>query len=143
MVEINYTVLIQAVNFLIMLWFLNRFIFKPILAHIERRESSIRRMEEESAKLREKGERSLAKYEQSLADIRHDATEIISAARKEAQAGQSKILQDARAEFKERIDASRAQISGEISTASETLKKEVDSFAGILAGKILGRKVER
>ncbi len=141
MVEVNYTLIIQTINFLVMLWFLNRFIFKPVLKHIDERDRKMGAMSEEVEDLAKRGEAALAKYETEIREIRREASEAVSSARQESLGIQAKILDEARADFKKTIDKSRKEMEKEVSIASESLKKDLDRFAGSLAEKILGRKV--
>jgi len=141
MIEINWTLWVQAANFIVMLVFLNHFIFKPILAHVEKRESEIRALREEADGLRKKGEAALAEYEAGIARIRSEAAAEIGSARAKAQEETSAKLLHARKEFDAKIEAARAGIRKELETASAALKPEIDKFARSLAGKILGRGI--
>jgi len=141
MVEVNYTLVIQTINFLVMLWFLNRFIFRPVLKHIDERDRKMDAMNKEVENLARRGEAALEKYETEIREIRHEASEIISSARQESLDIQLKILEEARGDFKKTIDKSRKEMEKEVSIASESLKKDLDHFAGSLAGKILGREL--
>lgn len=141
MIEVNFTIIIQAFNFLLMLWFLNRFIFKPVLAHIDERERKIKGLSDEAERLTAQGEESKEKYEQDLVSIRHAASEIIASARKQAQDNQARVLEDSKSKFKEIIDKSRTQIKEEMSSATESLNKELAVFGRSMAEKILGRKM--
>jgi F-type H+-transporting ATPase subunit b len=141
MIEVNFTLIIQAFNFLVMLWFLNRFIFKPVLAHIDEREKKIKGLSDEAARLVAQGEESKENYEQNLVSIRHSASEIVATARKEAQDNQTKILDESQGKFKEIIDKSRSDIQDEIGSVNESLSKQLDGFGRSMAEKILGRKI--
>jgi len=141
MIEVNFTLIIQAVNFLVMLWFLNRFIFKPVLAHIDKRENKIKSLSDEAEGLAAQGDASKEKYDQDLVSIRHAASEIVSSARKQAQESQARILDDSKNRFKEIIENSRTQIEEEMSSATESLNKDIQGFGRSMAEKILGRKM--
>ena len=141
MIEVNFTLIIQAFNFLLLLWFLNRFIFKPVLAHIDEREKKIKGLSDEAERLMSQGEESKEKYEQDLVSIRHAASEIVASARKEAQNNQAIVLDDSKGKFKEIIDKSRTQIEEEMNSATESLNKELGGFGRSMAEKILGRKM--
>lgn len=133
---------IQAANFLFMLWFLNRFVFKPILKAVEERESRFKGLERDGKELLERGERALSDYEKKLAQLRHDSAEVTATARKEAQEASSKIIDDAKGSFKQAVDKARADIAKDAETASAAIKKEVALFAGLIASKIIGRNVK-
>jgi len=141
MIEVNFTLIIQAVNFLVMLWFLNSFIFKPVLSHIDKREKKIKGISDEAERLAARGDASKVKYEEDLVSIHHAASEIVASARKQAQDQQTRILDDSKNKFKEIIENSRTRINEEMGSATESLNKELEGFGRSMAEKILGRKM--
>ncbi|MBI5816442.1 MAG: F0F1 ATP synthase subunit B [Nitrospinae bacterium] len=141
MIEVNYTLGIQLLNFLIMLWFLNAFVFKPILRSVEERERRIKAMENEGKGAAERCEASLAEYEAKIKQMKHEASEITASARKRAQESAMKVMDEAKGVFKERLDRARGEINKDIDSASATLKKEVSGVASLIASRIMGRSV--
>jgi len=141
MIEINWTIWVQAANFIVSLVFLNHFIFKPMLAHIDKREAAMKKMRDEAETLRKKGEEALAAYEKGLEKIRIDAAATVAEARGKAQADLSEKLAASRKELDEKIEAARAKIKQESEAASATLQAEINQFARSMAGKILGRGI--
>ncbi|MBI5078450.1 F0F1 ATP synthase subunit B [Candidatus Saganbacteria bacterium] len=141
MIEVNYTLGVQLLNFLIMLWFLNAFVFKPILRSVEERERRIKGMENEGKGAAERCETALAEYEAKIKQMKHEASEITAASRKKAQEAAGKIMDEAKGVFKERIDKARADINKDLDAASATLKKEVSGVASLIASRIMGRSV--
>lgn len=143
MIEIHPLMLaIQAVNFLFMLWFLNRFIFKPILKAVDEREARFKGLERDGKDLLERGAAALGDYEKKLAQLRHDSAEVTASARKEAQEAASKIIDDAKSSFRQAVEKARADIAKDAETAGAAIKKDVTLFAGLIASKIIGRDVK-
>jgi F-type H+-transporting ATPase subunit b len=134
--------LVQIANFLFMLWFLNRFIFKPILKAVDERESKFKGLDSDGKSLLARGEAALAGYEKKLTALRHESAEVTATARKEAQDASLKIIDDAKGSFKQAVDKARADIAKDAQTAGDAIKKEVALFAGLIATKIIGRNVK-
>jgi len=143
MIETDFTFIIQLANFLVMLWFLNRFVFIPVLGHIDMREGKMKDMSDEAQNLAKRGGETLEKYESEMMEIRRASSELISSARKEAQASQAKILEAAKLDFRKSVEKSRQELKAEVESASETLSTEMESFAKSMAGKVLGREVSQ
>lgn len=141
MIDVNFTLAIQAVNFLLLLWFLNSFIFKPVLRAVEERERRIAELEDEARRAAGKSEKALAEYEKMIAETRREAAGIVGSARAEAQDASSRIIEEARLRFNEEIEKAVESVNAEVEAASRTLKKQIGDLAVSLAGKILGRKV--
>ncbi|MDH5679105.1 MAG: ATP synthase F0 subunit B [Nitrospinota bacterium] len=141
MIEINWTLGVQAANFLVSLVFLNHFIFKPMLAHIDKREAAMKKMRDEAEVFRKKGEDALAEYENGLEKIRVDTTATVAEARRKAQEGVTEKIATSRKEFEAKIEVARAKIKEDTESASATLQAEISQFARSMAGKILGRGI--
>lgn len=143
MIEIHPLMLaIQAANFLFMLWFLNRFVFKPILKVVEERENKFKGLDRDGKALLERGEKALGDYEKKLAKLRHDSAEVTATARKEAQEAALKVIDEAKGSFKQAVDKARADIAKDVETAGPAIKKDVALFAGLIASKIMGREMK-
>ncbi|HJM83532.1 MAG TPA: F0F1 ATP synthase subunit B [Nitrospinota bacterium] len=141
MIDVDFTLFIQATNFIIILWFLNKFIFKPVLKHTEMRDEKINEIEDCTSSFVKLGEEALTKYQQELANIRREASETISKARDEALIQQDKLTDNAKLEFKRLTDNAYNDIKNEADLASTSLNVEINDFAHTLAEKILNRKI--
>ena len=134
--------MVQIANFLFMLWFLNKFVFKPILKVVDEREGKFKGLDTDGKALLARGEAALAGYEKKLTRLRHDSAEVTATARKEAQEASLKIIEEAKGSFKQTVDKARADIAEDAQTAGAAIKKEVALFAGLIASKIIGRDVK-
>jgi len=62
--RLNLTFVIQIINFIISYWFLNKFMFKPVLAFLKKREDK-----------EQKIEKDIEKKKSSLLDLEHEKQE--------------------------------------------------------------------
>ncbi len=141
MIEINGTFFIQLANFLLMIFFLNHFLFKPVLAMVERRNEKMSSLESDAARYKDKGEHVMKDYEDKLYEMRKEASGMLAAARKGGLAEQEKIVGQARREFTLQIENAKNEIGRESKKASESLKKEVEEISSDIAKTLLGREV--
>src|SRR5512136_1528647 len=116
MVDINYTVFIQLVNFLLLIWILNQVLYKPILSILDRRKEILDKAQEEVKSVQETIDRRVAAYE-----------EKIRAAKMEAM-GQKSDLQ--------------AKLEKELASARELLRKQSLRISSEIAEKVLGRSIQ-
>ena len=82
------TFLLEIINFLVLVWILKRFLFKPVMAVISQRQASIdaqfaesQRLNDESAELKEEYENRLANWEHQRQQARDELTREIDAER--------------------------------------------------------------
>ncbi len=92
------TVAFQIVDFLLLAWLLNRFLFAPAIRRIRVRAMERARMERELAAEVEKAQRLREELEARLAKAEEEAATIITEAQDQAEARRAEILEEARAE---------------------------------------------
>ncbi len=92
------TVGAQIVNFLILVWLLKRFLYKPILAAMDAREKQIDANLRQAAEQKSLAEQERANYVQQCEDLERIRAEKLKRAEAEAADTRQKLLGDARAE---------------------------------------------
>ncbi len=141
MINIDWTIAMQAVNFLVLLTLMNVLIFQPTLAAYEERQRRLADLEQEGKGAGAEGDTLAEQYEKALVDIRHETAEIVAHARTEAAKETAALIASAREEFNGKVTAARDIIAADVNTASTQLTKDAEGFAATLAGRLLGRNV--
>ena len=132
-----YQILTQALGFLVLLWLLKKFAWKPLLTIIDERRdkissefSNIERAKTELSRLEED-------YKAKLADIEAHARIKIQEAISEGQRISIEIQEKAREEAKKTIDKAKANIEIEVAKAMVDLRNQMANIAIKAAEKIL------
>src|SRR5437867_4562126 len=126
-----------VVTFLVLLFILKRFAWKPILAIIEAREKSIREALEESKQARQAADQALAKNRELLAQARGEAARIISEGQKEAERIRAERVEKARSDAAAVREQGRRQIEFETKQTVTALRGTVVDIALDAAGKLI------
>ena len=140
--NINLTLLSQAVAFALFIWFTVKFVWPPMIRAIEGRQKQI--ADGLAAGERGKHELELAgkRGAEVLRNAKHQASDIIAQAEKRA----TQIIEEAKGAAKvegERLlTAAKADIGQEVFRAKGTLRAEVARLAVAGAEKILRREVD-
>ncbi|MBB3139229.1 F0F1 ATP synthase subunit B family protein [Halomonas organivorans] len=92
------TVSAQVVNFLILVWLLKRFLYRPVLRAMERRETGIRERLEQAGQREAEAAASLQGYRQREAELASRREALFDAAEKEAEHRRHQWLEAARDE---------------------------------------------
>ena len=137
----NWTTLLQAANFILLVILLNIILYRPIRNILIQRKEKIdgleQNIESSTSDLAEKE----ATYAAGIRDARKkglmEKDALIQAASDEEKQVLDKINADAQAE----LNAVKAKVAQEAEAAKEALLKEVDIFANEIGKKILGRAV--
>lgn len=137
------TALFSLIIFLILIFVLYRFAWKPIAEGLDKREKGIADNIENARVAREQAEANLRQYEAQLAGAHAEREAIIKEARVEAEAAKSRILAEAQAEAQRERDRAMADIeAARNQVVRELAEKSVDS-AVTLAGNIVGRSLQK
>lgn len=132
----------QVLNFLLLLYLLNRFLFKPLLGRMDERNAKIGKgLEDAEAAARDR-ELARAEREAAVSEARKEASEMIARANKIAEDTRNEILGDARAEAERVTARAREEITAEKERAMAELRSEVADLALAAAGKLVGQQMD-
>ena len=140
--NLNATILCQAIAFVLFVWFCMKYVWPPIMAAIEKRQKEI--SEGLSSAERAKKELDLAQADATdqLKKAKAEAQVIIDQANKR----KAQIVDEAKAEAEQErnkiVSQAKAEIDAERQRAREELRKQVGILAIAGAEKIIERSVD-
>ena len=141
--NMNLTLLGQAISFGIFIWFCMKFVWPFIIKALEERKHRIA----DGLTAAEEGQRKLAEAEQALTDLveegKQKASEIIAQAQRRGDEIVEESKGKARTEGERLIEAAQAEIEQQKTEAKESLRSEVANLALAGAEQILMREVDR
>ena len=140
--NINLTLLMQAVIFAIFIWFCAKFIWPVLMRAIEERQKQIA----DGLAAGEEGRQSLTRAEKRIAEMLTEAktraSDIVAQGEKLKSDTVEEARTDAQAEADRIIAAAKAEIEQEVNRAKEALRGQVGALAVAGAAKILKREVD-
>lgn len=137
MLDLNITILIQLVNFLISVFVLNILLVKPIRGILAERRSKMDDIQGKADAFNADADKRMANYQAALQSARHDATKLREEAKESGVSKQQTIMQDAAQKAQEILAETQAAIKAEAAAATIELKKQVKALANQVVGKIL------
>lgn len=134
--------LAQIVNFVILIFILQRFLYKPILRVLEERKNKIAASLKQAEEIQKRFEESTTKQEEILDQARKEATTFIQTAKEEA-----KLLSDQlQNETKKSIDETvkRTQQSLELDNQKMILeaRNQIVEMVAIATEKVVGKALK-
>lgn len=135
------TFIFSIVMFLIMFWIVSRFGFKPIAKMLEQRRTHIETQILEAEKGRQEAQDILKQQQKILDDARNDVKNMLDAARGRADEQARKILAEAEAESERIIAEGRALIERERNEAMNGVLAKVALLTTELTTKLLQEHV--
>ena len=140
--NINLTLIVQMLVFIILIWFTMKFVWPIILGAMEERSKKIA----QGLAAADKGEQALAqardRAEAIVREARERATQIIDNAQHRANDLVEQAKGTASTEGQRLVAAAQQQIELDSSRARETLRREVAQIAVQAASKLLGREID-
>lgn len=140
--NINITLVAQAIAFAILIWFTVKFVWPPLLSAIEKRQKEIADGLAAAAEGRNSLEAAAKKTEVALNEAKLKASEIIGQAEKRATQIVEEAKNNAKAEGDRIIAGAKAEIDQEVNRAKEGLRAQVSQLAVAGAEKILRKEID-
>ena len=135
------TIFYQFANFLIVLIFLNIFLFKPILGALKKRQQTIQSLVQGVEGTRKQTQDFEKQYEDVSNEKKRPILENKDATIAEANAGAVKIIEKTRSEMAQELARVKVEIESEGKKVYETLRTDVDRLSRSVAEKILQRSL--
>jgi len=140
-INVNFTLFIQLINFLILLLLLNSLLYKPVLAKIREREAKIKADRDKASQLDAEVLEQEKKHQEALIEARQVAGKEKAELLAEAKKSEADILEKARIEAARIVDDMKSSIQAESEKARAALKGEMAPLAQSISEKILGRAI--
>ena len=139
LISIDKSLIVQFVNFFILLFILQRLLYKPFLAKMEERTTAIKTSLDQAQAARTEALRQQEENEAKLRAAYAEAAAIREQAVKEAAEESRKHIDTAQAQARKLVDDTKAQLDAEIRRAREELRREVSDLAVAVAEKLVRR----
>ena len=139
LISIDKSLIVQFVNFFILLFILQRLLYKPFLAKMEERTAAIKTSLEEAQAVRAEAARQQEENEARLRKAYAEAAAIRDQALREAAEESRKHIESAQAQARKLVDDTKAQLDAEVRRAREELRREVSDLAIAVAEKLVHR----
>jgi len=141
LISLDKSLIIQAVNFVILLFILQRLLYKPFVAKMQERTAAIQKSLEEAQAARAEAQKQREENEGRLRQAYAEAQSIRDAALKEAGEEQRRLVDAARREAQQLVDTARAQTETDIRRARDELRREVSELATAVAEKLVRKSL--
>ncbi|MFO7955941.1 MAG: F0F1 ATP synthase subunit B [Candidatus Brocadiia bacterium] len=140
-ININYTIIMQGLNFGILLLILYGWLWDPLLAFLDKRRQMVKDRLEEADDRRKEAEKLREQRRQELADLRAQRSEIIEKARSTAEQQREQIIEQAEDEAERVSRQTRERLEEEFRRARQTLRDEVADLTTRVAGRLMKREM--
>ncbi|MGE3467422.1 MAG: hypothetical protein AB7J13_10870 [Pyrinomonadaceae bacterium] len=131
------TLFIHVALILVMIWILNRTLYRPINKVIESRERNKGGHSSEADDLLKDVDEKETRYTRELLEARTAGYELIEKEQKKAAAARDKKLAEAKAETAQNFENSRTELAKQAAEAHTAIEAEAEKLADNIAANIL------
>ena len=134
-----WTLGLQTVNIVILIWLLQRFFWKPIAGMIAERRAAAQKALADARSARDKAEAALADIEKTRAGFAAERDKILAAARAEAERARAATLAEATREAAALVAAAKAGVAKDQDAATRAWARRSSDLAVDIAKRLLAR----
>jgi F-type H+-transporting ATPase subunit b len=123
-------------------YFLAKVAFPRIAEALDKRQHAIEESIDHAAKIREDADQLLREYRERLSDARGQADEIVTRARRTAEAAEAETLAEARVKREEMMEQTRRDIEAETRRAIQAIRNEVADLTVMATEKVTRKSLD-
>lgn len=139
MLELDGTIIIAMISFVVFGFIMNAVLYQPILKIVEERRAYIASNSDAEKNATKEAEEYTEKREAELDKSKKNARQIVSEGTVKFKAKNSEKIKEFSEQQRNRADAEKQQIILEAEQAKEMLDNSANELADIIAGKVLGK----
>lgn len=137
MLYIDYTLAIQIVQFLVIIFIGKKMILDPVMGTVNSRDSKIEGMKKEAEDLKAKVEQYKADYSEKMAQMRVELADYHKKIKDDATRGASETVAVVKADIDAKILAARSEIHAESAKAKAEMDSMVKEISDLIADRIM------
>lgn len=142
MLSVDLTLLIQIANFLVLLFLLNIFLFKPIRGILAKRNEEESALQESIDSFQSRADESEKGVIEGQSKARKEGVTEKDSLKGQGMEKEQGILQEAASAAEEKIGIAKKDMEAKMADVRKSLEDQVSAFSNELAEKILGRSVQ-
>lgn len=142
LVTINWSLILQLLNTIIIFLVLKKLLFKPVTEFMEKRRKGIESSILNAEAKNKEAEALMSEYDRKLNDIKQERNEIIKDASKRAEERGDEIVKKAETEAKKIIEKANLDIQREKQKALNELKEQMSELVIMAAAKIIDKEID-
>ncbi|MGL5973357.1 MAG: F0F1 ATP synthase subunit B [Oscillospiraceae bacterium] len=135
--DIGWPLLFTILNFLILLFFLNKFLFGPVNDMLDKRKNEIEGNLENAEQEKNAAYDLKSQYTEKIKEARNEAEEVVKTATLLAAGKSDSIIEEAKARAKKIEEKANLEIESQKRKAFDDIKSEISVMAIAMASKVI------
>lgn len=141
MVDINFTIVLQAINFFIFMFILKKVFWEPLMRHIDRRDALIADRKERTERLQEETQKMKEEYDERIRSAKREGLELRDGLIKQGREERMRLIGEAIDESERAISEGEARLQEDMETALAAVSdEEVERMAGMVVNRVMAQE---
>ncbi len=141
LISLDWSLLIQAFNFLLLLFLLSKLLYKPLLAKMDERSQAIQKSLDEAQAARAQAQKEREEHLAKIQAAHAEAQQIRAEALKDAADEQRRLVEAAKAEAGRLVTSARQEMDQDVRRARQELRQEVADLAIAAAERLIKKSL--
>lgn len=139
--EINATILVSAISFLVFIFIMNKILYQPVLDIIEKRRNYIESNKNEAQAHHQKAEALVSDKNAQIADAQRKSRDIVAAKTDALKEEKTKVLNEAKNTAASYFSAEKQNLVRQKQESASNMKFDVADIANRLTTKLMGEGI--
>jgi F-type H+-transporting ATPase subunit b len=141
LINFDKSLIIQAVNFLLLMFVLTKLLYRPLVGKMEERSQAIKKSLEEAQAARAEAQQEREQHAAKIQAAHAEAQAIRAAALTEAAEEQRRLVEAARGEAERLVATAKAELAQDVRRARQELRQEVADLAVEVAERLVRKSL--
>ena len=141
--NLNFTLVLQIISFLILLGSLGKFLYRPLMKYLEERAQKANDILDSARQAEEKAKEYANQTQQALDAAKHEALKLKDETKRLADKARLDTISRAKEEAHRLVEEAKKQIKKEEQDATKRVKAKIGELSLEIASKILGREIKK
>ena len=143
MLTINGTLIAVVINFVILIYVLNYFLYKPVMQVLEQRKSSVQNMLSEADAKMKSAQTFIDSGREAINEANASAKALIDQAAAAAEKMKAEMMVEAKQDVEEHVNRAKDDIRQMKLDAKRSITEEAAKLSVLIAEKIIMKKMDR
>lgn len=139
--EINATILVSAISFIVFIFIMNKILYKPVLEIMEKRQNYIDANKNEADEHHKKAQQLLVDKDARVAEAQRTSRDIVASKADAIKEEKSKVLKDTKDSVTSYFSEQKQNLAHQKDEAAANMKYDVADLANRLTTKLMGEGI--
>jgi F-type H+-transporting ATPase subunit b len=142
MIKFDLSILYQIINFLVLVWLLNRILYRPIRDILKKRAEKITGLEQGIDQAKNGAVEKVKAFDEGIRTARAKGMKAREELIAQAEDEEKRVIEELNKKAQAQMAETRKNIAKDVDKARASLLGEVDAFSNAITQKILGRAIQ-